>query len=441
MTPADNEFRRLEKLIRQLAFAIGIATAILVPAGFGVMAYQDEVRFRNYQARLAAERLSVYAYVQGEEWIYTHHRIGEFLTNATGSMEPVEHRVYGRNGKLVLTQGPRIGAPSITAETPIRDGVDIVGHVAITASLGGVLTKTVLFAALGLLLGGAVYVSIHSLPLRALKRALDELRRTEDVLIKQIAMKEAAQASNQAKSNLLAHMSHELRTPLNGILGYSEALTTGVFGPMTTRHQPYVERINEAGLHLKALIDDLLDLAKIDSGKMELNEEYLAISPVIGSVVDEVMPLAEQKGQSIDVHVDPLIPEVLIDGVRIRQILFNLIGNAIKFTPDQGRIRVNGRLTGDGSLELSVSDNGIGMRPEDVPRLLRPYERSAQIAHKEGTGLGLGLVVELTRLHGGTFHIDTAPNMGATAIVLLPATRLASKPATASHSPLPDAIP
>ena len=227
------------------------------------------------------------------------------------------------------------------------------------------------------------------------------------------AAKEAAEAASRVKSEFLANMSHELRTPLNAILGFSEALNLGIAGPVTPKQLEYIRDIHASGSHLLEIVNDILDLSKIAAGKLEIAPRPIDLLRVIADSVALVQGRADDAALGIKVDVPADVPLLKADELRLKQILLNLLSNAVKFTPRAGKIAVSARVL-DTSLVLSVSDTGIGMRPQDVATALEPFGQVDSKLHRRyaGTGLGLPLVKALVELHGGELHIESAPERG-----------------------------
>lgn len=244
------------------------------------------------------------------------------------------------------------------------------------------------------------------------------------------AMEEAF-AANRAKTVFLANMSHELRTPLNAVIGFAEIMEGQLFGPIgSPRYLDYARDIRESGAHLLEVINDILDLSKIESGKVELNEEELDLARIIQSVARLLQHRAARAGLSLHTELPQQMPSVYADGRLLRQILLNLLSNAVKFTDAGGTITTSVELLETGGLALHVADTGIGMDPAEVPIALTPFRQlDNSLSRKfQGTGLGLPLVKSLVELHGGTLLIETALNVGTTITVVLPAERVLSRP-------------
>src|SRR5262245_34528157 len=210
------------------------------------------------------------------------------------------------------------------------------------------------------------------------------------------------EAANRHKSEFLANMSHELRTPLNAIIGFSEVLGERMFGELNEKQAEYTEDILSSGRHLLSLINEILDLSKVEAGRMELELATFDLPLAIDNARTFVRERAVKHGINLDVKVDERLGDFVGDERKIKQILLNLLSNAVKFTPEGGRIGINARQA-DGSVEISVSDTGIGIAPEDQARIFEEFRQvGGDYAHKrEGTGLGLTLAKKFVELHGG----------------------------------------
>lgn len=222
--------------------------------------------------------------------------------------------------------------------------------------------------------------------------------------------KEAAEEANRAKSQFLANMSHELRTPLNAIIGFSEILHDRTFGELTPKQERYVGNILSSGRHLLQLINDILDLSKIEAGRVQL--EYAAFSPLtaVRTVDNLVKALLQKKNITLEVDAGANLPPLIADQSKFKQVLYNLISNAIKFTPEGGKVMVNlGTAAGGSLLQVDVKDTGIGIKPEDQARIFREFEQvdNSYSRQQQGTGLGLALVRKFVEMHGGRIWVES----------------------------------
>jgi signal transduction histidine kinase len=231
-----------------------------------------------------------------------------------------------------------------------------------------------------------------------------------------------SEAANRAKTEFLANMSHELRTPLNAVIGFSEIIAGEMFGPIgTPRYKVFAGDILRSGRHLLEVINDILDIAKLQSGKTELTLRPVSLAGIIDDSVRIIREQAESAGIALTVRIENELPLVDGDATRLRQVLLNLLSNAIKFTPAGGRVLVTAD-RGDEAVLLAVSDTGIGMAPEDIPKALEPFGQieSSTTRKYGGTGLGLPISKMFAEQHGGRLQIESTPGRGTTVTVQLP---------------------
>jgi PAS domain S-box-containing protein len=232
--------------------------------------------------------------------------------------------------------------------------------------------------------------------------------------------REAAEAASQAKSQFLASMSHELRTPLTAVIGLADLLLLER-DPLNDRQREYLDGIASSGRHLLALVNDVLDLAKIEAGKTELKLEAIPIHDAIDEGVKAIGPLADTRGVLLEPATIVAVPNVRADRVRLRQILYNLISNAVKFTDRGGRVRIRARRDED-RVSIAVIDTGIGIAARDLSRLYRSFEQLTLPSGDRpgGTGLGLALTKRLVEMHGGTIDVESELGVGTTFTVRIP---------------------
>jgi signal transduction histidine kinase len=225
----------------------------------------------------------------------------------------------------------------------------------------------------------------------------------------------AVQAASQHKSDFLANMSHELRTPLNAIIGFSEVLKDGLFGALTPKQAEYIRDIHASGQHLLVLINDILDLSKVEAGRTELAVARFDLPVTIDNTLALIRERANRHGLALEVHVDPRLNSFTGDERRVKQVLLNLLSNAVKFTPEGGRIGVTATPIAEG-VQIAVSDTGIGISTDNQQLLFQAFQqiRIEDGAKREGTGLGLALARRLVELHGGRIWVDSEPGKGST---------------------------
>jgi signal transduction histidine kinase len=241
-----------------------------------------------------------------------------------------------------------------------------------------------------------------------------------------IEAKERAEIANRVKTEFLANMSHELRTPLNAIIGFSDVMLSGLFGGMESRYQEYIENIRDSGSHLLAVINDILDVSRIEAGRMELRPERIAVKDLLDSAMRLIRDRATEAGLSLIQRGDKNPPDLVIDSQRIKQVLLNILSNAVKFTPAGGKVTIEVSVHQNGEMIMTIEDTGIGMTEEGIQTALTPFGQvDSKLARRfEGTGLGLPLTKSFVELHGGKLHIRSVPDQGTTVSIHFPADRL-----------------
>jgi signal transduction histidine kinase/DNA-binding response OmpR family regulator len=268
------------------------------------------------------------------------------------------------------------------------------------------------------------------------QKALEEqLRRKNEEIVEQ---SERVQEANRLKSEFLANMSHELRTPLNAIIGFAELMHDGKTGAVSADQTEYLGDILTSSRHLLQLINDILDLAKVESGKLEFRPEAVNLTHVIGEVRDILRTLAAQKRIQIEVAVDPRVNEIVADASRLKQVLYNYISNALKFSFDGGRVDVRVMAEEPEQFRIEVEDTGIGIKPEDLGRLFVEFQQlDASMAKKHaGTGLGLALTRRIVEAQGGVVGVESSPGAGSIFFAVLPRLRAkAPEPEVAPDQP------
>jgi signal transduction histidine kinase len=253
-------------------------------------------------------------------------------------------------------------------------------------------------------------------------RDATEQMAAEEALVRS---KEEAELANRAKTEFLANISHELRTPLNAIIGFSDLMQKEMLGPLgNDQYRDYLRDIYQSGTHLHDVINDILDLSKIEAGQLELREEPVNVATAVERCLRVVAARAEEKGIALHTDIGRDLPVISADERKVKQILINLLSNAVKFTERGGHVTVE-TLRCDGGVSIRVTDTGIGMREEDIPLVLMPFRQvdSSLSRRQEGTGLGLPLTKSLAELHGGKLALASRLGEGTTVTVWLPLSR------------------
>jgi signal transduction histidine kinase len=329
------------------------------------------------------------------------HGTGDTANSA--NLNPAQ--LHHRDGKIIAEV--EIPAPSVVASASERESAALAPW-----SRRSWFTFTLLMLRTIITTGVGVFLFCQ---IRWREAAQAELIRT----------REAAESATRAKSEFLAHMSHELRTPLNAVIGFSEAIKLAMFGPLDSRYSEYGGHILASGKHLLQLVNDVLDLSKLEAGRFELQESELNIETVVRSATRLVTRQAEKTGVRIYVNVAPGIPFILGDSRRLQQAILNLISNAIKFTRRNGEVRIS-VFENDCGLAIKVADTGIGIPADQIATAMQPFRQVKRLGSEvtNGTGLGLPIARDLVALHGGTLTLASRVNAGTIATIQLPAGRL-----------------
>lgn len=255
-----------------------------------------------------------------------------------------------------------------------------------------------------------------------ISRDLTELKRLQEQRQSLENHAQRMQEANKLKSEFLANMSHELRTPLNGIIGFAELMYFGKVGILSPEHKEYLGDILSSARHLLQLINDVLDLSKVEAGKMEFHPELVDLTKLANEVREALSIFISKKHIQVHVSVDSTLTHIEIDPAKFKQILFNYISNAIKFTPEHGKVEIQIRPEDSGNFRLEVKDNGIGIRNEDINKLFVEFQQLDNSAAKKyrGTGLGLALTRRIVEAQGGHVGVHTVLGQGSTFYAILP---------------------
>jgi signal transduction histidine kinase len=326
---------------------------------------------------------------------------------------------------------PRRTIPAQTTSILVGSSVMLAMWIVVTVSNNAARTaaQQMLIVLLASVATALLYGLVKESRCRAQREAelAAEQAKLEAINLQLEESRKRAEDASTAKSLFLANMSHELRTPLNAIIGFSEIIKKQVTGPAGMKNcAEYAEDILNSGQHLLALVVNVLDISKIEAGKMSLDEDLIEIANLIKASV----ALLDQRGKNnrITLEIDPpkTAPLVQGDELKLRQVLINLLSNAIKFTPEGGRVTIRFDLAPNGELVISVSDTGIGMSPDEIAIALEPFAQvdNGLVKSYEGTGIGLPLAKRLVELHGGKLALESVKDAGTTVHIHLPANRV-----------------
>jgi signal transduction histidine kinase len=403
-----------------VVFAIGFVLPWFVFAGWTAAGRADEIEKARQNLIPLAAAYGQYAAVLGRldggapaEAELARFRAALDIGSVALSLHPIDRAAAG------ATQVASVGRGIIAAEVALPEaGISALASIGEDDALAGWWDETLYQA--GALLLRSLLVAVVGFFVVA------QLRSKEKLQAELLVTREAAEIASRAKSNFLANMSHELRTPLNAIIGFSEVIKLGLFGPISARYRDYASDIFNSGSHLLGLINEVLDLSKLEAGTLKLHETEVDLRLVVGDTMRLVNGQADKSRISLVERVPRDFPAIRADDRRIRQVLINLLSNAVKFTPAGGRVAVEVARQDNGSVLIHVSDTGIGIPAEEIGKALEPFGQidSALGRKFEGTGLGLPIAKQLIELHGGTLAISSTPGVGTEIVVTLPGDRV-----------------
>ncbi|HMA15286.1 MAG TPA: ATP-binding protein, partial [Kiloniellaceae bacterium] len=364
---------------------------------------------------------------------------------ATGQTAPRSEWLQRRSGAVFRTIAPSVASQqacvdchnTYLTELPEWQLGDVMGAFVIDVPAAAFLTQarrdaagaaSLLFLLIATLSGVILFLQHRRQEAESRADASAERAETD------AAARRLAEAESGAKSRFLALMSHELRTPLNAILGFSEVIARQAMGPVAPRYAEYANDIHRSGQHLLTLISDILELARAESGRLRLSEDETSLFEVVEPCVRLIAPRARQQGVALSVALSGNV-RLRADTTKLRQTVLNLLSNAVKFTPAGGRVEVRAKLHESGGLAIQVADTGIGIKPEDIPQAMLPFERLKAAEKIEGTGLGLPLAKMMTELHDGVLELASMPGRGTRVTIHLPPYRVLANEAEAQDEP------
>ena len=374
--------------------------AVELAGADGGSIFEYDAIAEEFQPRVSSEAEAVVAATRQTPLRKGEGAVG-LLSAARGPVQIPDITIEGSYDSRVRTALLRSGRHALLA-VPLLSEQHIVGGLVISRNAAGAFPVEVV----QLLQTFATQSALAIQNARLFHEIADKSRQLE--------------AASQHKSEFLANMSHELRTPLNAIIGFSEVLAQGMFGAVNDKQAEYLRDILESGRHLLSLINDILDLSKIEAGRMELELTEFDLSQAIHNALTLVRERAIRHGVVLQHVIDAQIPNIRADERKVKQVLLNLLSNAIKFTPDGGRIELRAA-PADGTIEVSVTDTGVGIAPEDHAAVFEEFRQVGTADKKaEGTGLGLALSRKFIELHGGKIWVQSEIDQGSTFTFTLP---------------------
>jgi signal transduction histidine kinase len=421
-----------------LAQLYGVSSALLQPDEETLDVTLRQVNQFGYDL----DRLQYLAKVEVDLFRRVRKEYDGFLEIVTREIELIRHGDVTGGRRLQIEQATPLAnrLERLTNELVNKAEVEMVASIEASAAAYRQSQYAVVAFALGsimlaLLLGYAISGSLI-VPVRQMGRRLDEIATGDFSKRVEVANRDELGAlaanvnhmsdelgrlynqiemANQHKSEFLANMSHELRTPLNAILGFSEVLNDGIFGELNAKQAEYMRDIQSSGHHLLSLINDILDLSKVEAGRMELLVEAFDVPSAVESAMTLVRERAMRQGVTLTLDLDKSLNEFTGDERKFKQVLLNLLSNAVKFTPEGGRVSVKANATPDG-LQVSVRDTGVGIALENQEKIFDAFQQAANgySGKREGTGLGLTLARQFVAMHGGKMWLESTPGAGST---------------------------
>jgi len=419
---------KIRKQMQRAAVAVALITAAVPPLIAGYMGYEHTVLELNLRSRVVAEHMAEFINVQGDTWHYSFHRMPELVAagDRSGKYHASVTKIVDGKESGIYEVGPDIVGPMISVCEIVEVRGEPVARMRFTGSAYGLLLVVLLVGAVSCTLAYILYNTFNRLPMRLLGETISALEASRHSLSLQIEKKNAearrANHASEVKSNFLAHMSHEMRTPLNAIIGFSELMKMQTFGQLNGTYIEYSDDINKSGKHMLELVNSVLDLSKVEQNKIAVTMGSVFLRDVINETTMLMREQAKAKDISLSTLIDnDLPPSIISDHSKLYQILINLVSNAVKYTPAQGRVTISARPYA-GGIEISVEDNGIGMSDLEINKALEPFGQvdNAFTSNTSGTGLGLTIAMSFTEMLYGSMKISSRKGAGTKVVLRFP---------------------
>ncbi len=460
------EAARVRRVFRFFPVAAALLVGGVAPALFYVHERSTAEAEVAGLAQHSGRELSKLVTMHPDTWLFMGERIVEILDRRPASAIIVRQEVTTSGGQPIASSGQPCRGLCVQGASEVVDGEEPVGRVLVEGTLRGSWASFAIVLLLGAVLAAAAYWSLKRLPLRVINRALGQIddltlalhesvnnlerevaKRTEELKqanrqlrgeieerkLVEVALNQAkdeAEKASRVKSEFLAQTSHELRTPLNAIIGFSEIMRLEMFGPIGNQtYSGYINDIYTAGQNLLELLKDILDISRIEAGGVELEETSISVARLLQFCETLFQKKASDGAIALVFEAPPDLPPLFGDERRIRQVLLNLVSNAVKFTPPGGQVAVRAFVSENGYV-FEVADTGIGIAADEMATVLMPFGRSSESAKRgiDGVGLGLSLAQRLVERHGGTLRLASVLGTGTTVTIVFPPTRIASLP-------------
>ncbi len=451
---------RLRIVLTWTAAVVAIMVALAIPGLFFATAYKYEDLSLNRTARDRADQLSEFIYQHPDMWQYSDHRLSQILrARPRNEQSNLMIGMIGLDGIVIASSHSsenfdilhKSHGLLLEGLSAVFEGTELVGTVHVSQSLWPILSNTGWISIFSVVLGLTIFTILRTLPLRALKERLSEMQENEQALQLKVtdleqahiklktqsrtliqmthdlrAARDTARAADHTKTNFLSSMSHELRTPLNAIIGFSETIINETYGPVENlRYREYTRDIFESGRHLLGLINEILDLSKVEAGKEDIKDDQIEVLVVTRAALKMVEPRAAQNEIELELDCPDGLPMICADERKLKQILVNVLSNAVKFTKAGGKVTIRTSWQENKGYTFQVIDNGIGIAPDDIAAVFTPFTQiDGELSRKyDGTGLGLSLTKSLMELHGGEITLESKIGRGTTVTLKFPVER------------------